>query len=378
MRVLLGTLAALLVLAGCGGTAAPHRPSPGSPPSGPSSPIVPSAGAVSPGPPGAPPPRVLGTVADHLKTPWGIAFLPDGSALVTERDTGRVLRLHGPGDHRATPVGHVRVVSVPGGESGLLGIAVSPSYSRDHRVFLYACRSSGNEVLRGTLRHGRLGRLAPILRGIPHGAIHNGGRLAFGPDGSLYVSTGETGDSRLAQDRGSLGGKILRITRSGQPAPGDPFPGSPVWTYGHRNVEGLAFDPSGRLWATEFGQDTWDEINLIRRGRNYGWPIVEGRASGHPKLVNPKVQWHTDLASPSGLAYAAGSLWAGALRGERLWQVPLHGRRTGKPEGWFSGRYGRLRTVVRAPDGRLWVTTSNTDGRGNPGPRDDRILLVRP
>jgi glucose/arabinose dehydrogenase len=147
---------------------------------------------------------------------------------------------------------------------------------------------------------------------------------------------------------------------------------------GHRNVQGLAFDGSGRLWATEFGASSWDELNRIDKGRNYGWPLEEGRGDD-PAYRNPYVQWRTDDASPSGLAYLDRSLWAGALRGGRLWQIPLRpDGSTGRPRDFFVGAYGRLRTVVAAPDGNLWVTTSNRDGRGNPGPQDDRILVVSP
>jgi len=264
-----------------------------------------------------------------------------------------------------------------GGEAGLLGVAVSPSYPTDHRVFFYTSTDRDNRVLRMTFRDGRLADERPILTGIPRGVIHDGGRLAFGPDGALYVSTGETGQRELAQDPTSLGGKILRIDQNGRPANGNPDPGSPVWTLGHRNVQGLAFDPAGQLWASEFGDQTWDELNLIRKGGNYGWPLVEGRST-LTKYRNPLVVWRTDQASPSGLAYADGSLWLGALHGARLWQVPVHGTSVGTAKDWLIGAYGRMRTVVRAPDGNLWVTTSNRDGRGSPGPDDDRILLVAP
>ena len=168
-----------------------------------------------------------------------------------------------------------------------------------------------------------------VLDGIPHGAIHDGGRLAFGPDGYLYASTGETGVGELAQDRGSLGGKILRITPDGEPAPGNPDPDSPVWTLGHRNVQGLAFDDGDRLWASEFGQDTFDELNLIQKGHNYGWPMVEGQRRPTATSSNPQVVWITDEASPSGLAYLDGHLWLAALSGERLWRIDVD-RRAGQ------------------------------------------------
>jgi len=319
------------------------------------------------------PPEVIGTVARGLEVPWGIGFLPDGSALVTERDRGRVLQIAG---SEVTEVGRIDE-SVAGSESGLLGLAVSPTYAEDKRVFVYTTTDDDNRVLRMTFDQGRLGRPTAILTGIPKGFIHDGGRLAFGPDGYLYVSTGETGDGPLAQQEDNPAGKILRITQDGKPAPGNPDPGSPVWTLGHRNVQGLAFDDAGRLWASEFGQSTWDELNLIEKGINYGWPQVEGRGSLR-EFRNPQVVWRTDEASPSGLAFLDGRLWLASLRGERLWRIDVNGRRASKPADFFVGKYGRMRTVEVAPDGNLWVTTSNRDGRGEPADADDRILLVRP
>ena len=228
-----------------------------------------------------------------------------------------------------------------------------------------------------TLPQGRAGSPEVILDGIPNGFIHDGGRLQFGPDGYLYASTGETGAPELAQDRDSLGGKILRITPDGDPAPGNPDPSSPIWTLGHRNVQGLAFDDDDNLWASEFGESTFDELNLIRKGGNYGWPRFEGRGDD-PNLTNPQVVWDTSEASPSGLAYLDGRLWLGALQGERLWRIDVANGRATEPTDFFVGKYGRLRTVVVAPDGNLWVSTSNRDGRATPGPDDDQIIVVDP
>jgi glucose/arabinose dehydrogenase len=316
-------------------------------------------------------PHVVGTVATGLRAPWGVTFLPDGSALVGERDTTRVVAIR---NRQVIPVGRVDGVT-PRGEAGLLGLAASPSYARDHKVYAYLSTSRDNRVVTMTYDGQRLGPTRPVLTGIPNGFIHDGGRLLFAPDGNLFVSTGEIGEEGLAQDRKSLGGKILRITSDGRAAPGNPVRGSRVWTMGHRNVQGLAFDDRGRLWATEFGQNTWDELNLIEKGRNYGWPLVEGKGD-REEYRNPFVQWRTEDASPSGLAYLDGSLWAGALRGGRLWQIPVTALGTGRPRDFLVGDYGRLRTVVAAPDGNLWVTTSNRDGRGDPAPQDDRILVV--
>jgi len=380
----LGALAGPLALAGCGqgGNEVEYdvspAPSAAVSESGDASPS-PSAGTGSPGSPGSEEatasarPRVVGTVATGLEAPWGLAFLPDGDALVTERDSGRVLRISGP-RHRVTEVGTVDEVA-PQGESGLLGVAVSPDFADDSRVFLYVTTAEDNRVVRATLRGDTLGDLEPILTGIPSDFIHDGGRIVFGPDGFLYVSTGDANEAERAQDRESLGGKILRITPDGDPAPGNPF-GTPVWSWGHRNVQGLAF-VGDQLWASEFGADEFDELNRIEAGANYGWPQVEGTGGG-PDLVDPQATWATSEASPSGLAYAAGHLWMAALRGERLWRIPVEGERAGQPQSFLVGRYGRMRTIAVAPDGMLWLTTSNRDGRGTPTEGDDRILLVRP
>lgn len=312
------------------------------------------------------------TVATGLQVPWGIAFLPDGSALVAERTTGAIKRVPR-GGGRARTVMRVPGVDTGAGEGGLLGLAVSPRYRRDRLVYAYLTTARDNRIVRFRLG----GPVRPVLTGLRRAAIHNGGRIAFGPDGMLYAGVGDAADADAAQDRRALNGKILR-TRPDGGVPGDnPFPGSLVWSLGHRNVQGLAWDRAGRLWASEFGQSTWDEINLIRAGRNYGWPIVEGRGeTAGGRFVNPLVTWRTDAASPSGVAIVGSTLYVAALRGERLWRVPLRGGRAGRPRALLAGRYGRLRTVVAAPGGGLWVATSNRDGRGAPRAGDDRIVRI--
>ncbi len=313
--------------------------------------------------------RVL---ARDLETPWGIAFLPDGSALVSERDTAEIKRVSPRGEVRS--VGEVEDVD-GGGEGGLLGLAVSPTFASDQLVFAYFTAGDENRIVRMTYDGSGLSGQRTILDNIPAGGIHNGGRIAFGPDGLLYAGTGEAGQTSLAQDRDSLGGKILRITPAGRPAPGNPF-GSPVYSLGHRNVQGLAWDSRDRLWAGEFGQNTWDELNRIRRGGNYGWPEVEGKGGGGDRFLDPIKQFDTEEASPSGIAIAGGAVYMGALQGERLLRVPIPGGKAGATGDLLGGRYGRLRTVVAAPDGSLWVTTSNRDGRGDPRAGDDKILRL--
>jgi glucose/arabinose dehydrogenase len=273
------------------------------------------------------------------------------------------------------------------GEGGSLGLAVSPDYEDDRYVYAYYTTDRDNRVVRF-----RLGEEPePILTGIPFNTYHDGGRIAFGPDGMLYIATGDAGDPSNAQDRNSLGGKILRLEPDGSIPQDNPFPNSPVYSYGHRNVEGLAWDREGRLYASEFGSSLYDEVNLIRPGENYGWPEFEGdggeeaTAAGY---VNPITTWSTDEASPSGaeilengaIPQWEGDLFVAALRGERLWRLELG------PDGNVEERdqllrdeIGRIRNVVQAPDGSLWVTTSNLDGYGSPvSDQDDRILRLSP
>lgn len=335
----------------------------------------PTAARPSPASVEAAPPRVTvdETVTTRLTSPWGLAFLPDGDALVSERDTGLVKRVPADGG-KAVTVGRVRGV-VPGGEGGLLGLAVPPGASPRY-VYAYYTGARDNRVVRLGWDGQQLGRQTPLLTGIPKSSIHNGGRLLTAPDGTLFVATGDAGDPSLSQRKGSLAGKILRITADGRPAPGNPFPGSPVYSLGHRNVQGLALDSAGRLWASEFGQSDVDELNLIRPGRNYGWPVLEG-AGNDSRYVDPAVEWSpTSTASPSGIAILDDVAYVASLRGQVLWQVPLDGARAGAPRALKLGDLGRLRTVAVAPDGALWLVTSNTDGRATPGPRDDRILRL--
>ncbi len=314
------------------------------------------------------------TIATGLSVPWGLAFLPDGTALVTLRDRGDVLHV----TEGAKPVSVGRVPGVvPGGEGGLLGIAVSPTFASDRTVFAYFTSRDDNRVIRMTFDGAALTADRVIVKGITKAGNHNGGRLAFGPDGYLYIATGDAGKRDPAQNKGSLSGKILRVTADGSPAPGNPFPGSRVWSLGHRNVQGMAWDKAGTMYASEFGQNTWDELNRIEPGRNYGWPVVEGIAH-RSGFVDPIRQWRTADASPSGIAVGAdGAIYMAALRGQSLWRIPVDGNgKVGTPERLLQGRYGRLRTVVTAPDGRLWLVTSNTF-RGTPRPGDDRILALR-
>jgi glucose/arabinose dehydrogenase len=334
---------------------------------------APSA-APRPAVPAHPRPDLDGTVADDLEVPWGIAFLRSGEALVGERGSGRLLRVNATG--RTRTVGTVSGVVAPTGlgEGGLLGIALAPG--DEETLFAYITTRSDNRVVRVSLTGGRVGRPTAVLTGIPTSTHHHGGRLLFDRGGMLLVSTGDAEQSSLAQSRSSLAGKILRIRPDGRAAAGNPF-GNRTWSYGHRNIEGLALDEAGRLWATEFGDKSADELNLIQRGRNYGWPAVEGR-SGDSRYASPEATWSpTSSCSPAGLAIAGSTAFVGALQGQCLFAVPLNGTTAGRPTAYFARDHGRIRSVILAPDDSLWVTTSNTDGRRTPGPHDDKILRVR-
>lgn len=312
-------------------------------------------------------------IAENFDVPWGLIFLSGGDALVSERNTAKIIRVTPRG--RKTTLGEVSGVVPPVGigEGGLLGIATAPG--DEQTLFVYYTTGSDDRVARVSLAGGRVGKPRAVLTDIPTSTHHHGGRLLFDADGMLLVATGDAEQPSLAQSRSSLAGKILRIRPDGRAAPGNPFDNR-TWSYGHRNVEGLAFDADGRLWATEFGDKLADELNLITKGANYGWPDVEGDGDDDA-FVNPKVTWEpTSTCSPAGVAITRSTAFVGALRGQCLYAVPLDGTRAGRPRAHFARDHGRIRNAVVAPDGSLWVTTSNTDGRIDPGADDDVILRV--
>ncbi|BEL11669.1 PQQ-dependent sugar dehydrogenase [Actinoplanes sichuanensis] len=315
-------------------------------------------------------------LAKNLEIPWGIAFLPDGGAVVTERDTARILKVGPESASGALKVTELRRLDEvrAAGDGGLLGIAVSPGYKTDKTLFVYYSTDRDNRI-------GKLvgdGELEPILTGIPRSPDHNGGALAFGPDGFLYAGTGDgTPDGSQAQNAKSLGGKILRITPAGGPAPGNPVKTSPVWTSGHRNVQGLTWDKTKRMYATDRGQPVHDELNVVVKGKNYGWPKADG-ASTDAKFTNPLATSPAETSSCAGVAVLEGTVATACLLGQRLQllDVTSTGTVLGSPQEMLTGEFGRLRAVVTAPDGSFWVSTSNQEDAGDPGPEDDRVIRL--
>ena len=367
-----------ILLAGC--TAPPPAPPSSTSPAPASSAPVPSGPPASPPPtseqPSEPTRTAAGTiggeprpVATDLQAPWSVVFR-DGTPLVSERNSGRILELAADGSSRS--IGTVDGVA-DRGEAGLLGLAVGSGGD----LYVYSTAEDGNRVQRfpvsGEAGSLALGQPQTLLDGIPAASTHDGGRIAFGPDGMLYVTAGDAQQRDSAQDRDSLAGKILRMTPEGDVPADNPFPGSLTYSYGHRNPQGLAWADDGTMFATEFGQNTWDELNIITAGANYGWPTVEGIA-GREGFVDPVQQWQTGAASPSGMAHAGGTLFIANLRGQVLRSVPVSDPTTSTEH--YSREYGRIRDVALAPDGHLWFLTNNTDGRGDPEPGDDRILAV--
>ncbi|MER5341532.1 PQQ-dependent sugar dehydrogenase [Streptomyces mirabilis] len=321
-------------------------------------------------------PSSIGTVSSGWTIPWGTYWMPDGqTALVTERDDFRVWKVTKDGTR--TQVGTVPNAVTTNGEGGLLGVAVDPKWATNHYVYFMHTASEGNRVVRMTYDGSSLTGYTILLQGIKKNRYHNGGRLAFGPDGYLYVSTGEAQTPELAQDKTSLNGKILRMTTDGKAAPGNPF-GNYVYSYGHRNPQGLAFDRNGRLWEAEFGNSSKDELNLIKPGANYGWPTCEGSCSVSG-MTNPKATWNVSEASPSGIAIVRNVVYMASLRGERLWRIPITGdtENVGTPTAYYVGTYGRLRTVTKVPGAdQLWLSTTNCDNNGGAADGSDKIFKV--
>jgi glucose/arabinose dehydrogenase len=328
----------------------------------------------------------LETVVDGLVVPWALAWAPDGRLFFTERP-GRV-RVVEQGALREEPVAMLPA-SQSTSEGGLMGLALAPDFATSGALYVYYTYDGAggprNRVSRLRLSDGQAGDETVILDGIPGAGVHDGGRIAFGPDGKLYVGTGDARQMNAAQDPAALAGKVLRLNPDGSVPDDNPFPGLLAYSLGHRNVQGLAWRPgTGQLYAAEHGptgENGWcchDEVNLIVPGGNYGWPQVTGMA-GDPRFLDPVVESGGGSWPPGGLAFdTAGDLWLASLAGGQLWRFVLtgDGAAVADRQQLVAGEYGRLRALALGPDGALYLATSNRDGRGRPGPSDDRILRL--
>ncbi len=330
-------------------------------------------------------------VAENLEVPWGLVFLPDGSMLITERP-GRVRLIDKNSTLKNQPILTLSVVQKLQGEGGLLGITIHPDFEKNRYVYLYYAYETGgdrtlNRVARYTLHGETLTENKIIVDKIPGSLFHDGGRIKFGPDKLLYITTGDSQNPSLAQDKNSLAGKILRVTDDGKIPPDNPF-GDQVYSYGHRNPQGITWDDKGQLWETEHGRSGalsgLDELNLIEKGKNYGWPEIQGdekRAGMVTPVINsgPSTTWAPAGAAflPAGRQGYNGSIFFGGLKGATLYEAVIKGTSVDLKKH-FSGEFGRIRDVVLGPDNMLYITTSNKDGRGTPNAGDDKIIRINP
>lgn len=316
------------------------------------------------------------TIATGLEVPWSIAFLPDDDMLVTER-IGRIQRIDKNGNKTLiATLPEVKQI----GESGLHGIVLDPNFAKNNFLYVYYTYSAtGNEtknrVVRYTFANNKVTSPTIIVDAIPGALFHDGGRVKFGPDNFLYISTGDAQQPSLAQTKSSLAGKILRVTTDGKPAPGNPF-GDRIYSYGHRNPQGITWDNTGQLWETEHGNSATDEVNRIEKGNNYGWPTITGTTT-QQGMVTPVLQSGSNTWAPGDIAYLDGSLYFVGLRGQALFQIDLSKNPLNIQEH-FKGKFGRIREITVGPDNMLYITTSNRDGRGIPGLDDDKIIRINP
>jgi len=317
-------------------------------------------------------------IAEDLNIPWEVAFLPSGEILVTER-AGTLLIIGR--DRIKIPIEGVEHI----GEGGLLGLALHPNFSENKWIYLYLTTRTDtgliNRVERYRLFENQLSDKTTIIDNIPGASFHDGGRIAFGPDGYLYVTTGDAGNSASAQDTETLSGKILRLSDDGSIPPGNPF-GNAVYSYGHRNAQGLAWDTAGNLWATEHGRSGtrsgFDELNFIEKGQNYGWPVIQGDEEKEG-MINPAIHSGPDETwAPAGALYYNGSIFFTGLRGESIYEADIQDGRVSNIRIHLQGKFGRLRAMSIGPNGFFYITTSNTDGRGKKYIGDDKLIRINP
>lgn len=327
-------------------------------------------------------PRVS-VFATGLEVPWAIEFLPDGNLLVTERE-GLVRLVTKNGQLQAEPVITISAVRQLS-EGGLHGISLHPDFATNKYVYLYYTYGGSegntlNRVVRYTFSNNRFANEEIIVDAIPGAPNHDGGRIKFGPDKFLYISTGDAQEPSLAQDTNSLAGKILRVKDDGTPAPSNPF-NNRVYSYGHRNPQGITWDSAGQLWQTEHGpsgaETGNDEFNKIEIGKNYGWPEIRGTQTRAGMVAPILESGRSDTWAPAGLAFVNGKFYFAGLRGVALYEVSFEGN-TPRLNSHFKNEYGRIREVITGPDNLLYITTSNRDGRGSPKQGDDKILRLNP
>ncbi len=333
-------------------------------------------------------PYEIEVIASNLYVPWDIDISNEGKIYFTERSgTIKVIennKLH------LLPLITFSAPFVSRGEGGLLGLALDPNYSRNHYMYVMHSYAEGNQIYNRVVRLVENNNKASInkvlIDKIPGGQIHNGGRIKIGPDQKLYITTGDSGNPALAQDITSTAGKILRIELDGGIPKDNPIANSPVYSFGHRNPQGLAWNSKNILYASEHGQTAHDEINIIQPGANYGWPLVQGdEESSEVVTQKPLIHSGEETWAPSGIAILNQGIWQGkllvaTLRGEQLLAMSLNGngRRVQSVESWLKNEYGRLREVIQGKDGSIYITTSNRDGRGKINAGDDKILRLIP
>jgi glucose/arabinose dehydrogenase len=308
-------------------------------------------------------------IADNLAVPWEVVFLPDNSILITER-AGNLVHL--PSKNKIV-IENINQT----GEGGLLGMALHPNFSQNNFLYLYMTTDVDNRVIRYTYKDKELEEDRVIIKNIPKARFHNGGRIKFGPDGYLYITTGDAQKTQLSQDLSSLAGKILRVDEDGGLVEDNPF-GSYIYSYGHRNPQGLAWDSEGNLWSTEHGPTAQDELNLIKKGANYGWPVISGEKE-REEMENPVLQSGYDYTwAPSGMLYWDSNIFFTGLRGQAIYQAKIQKEKVIDFLVHFKEDFGRIRSINIGPDEMFYIITNNTDGRGYANKEDDKLIKIKP
>ena len=322
-------------------------------------------------------------MTDDQDIPWGLVTLPDGTILYSRKDAHDIVLVN-PVTGRKTTVGKVPNAYGSEGTDGVLGLAVESTFATDRWLYIFHTSPVDNRIVRMKLTKANTldsKSLRTLVIGIPHGKVNNGGRLRFGPDGKLYAGTGDAGDGALAQNPQNLAGKVLRLNRDGT-MPADNPTRSYIWSLGHHDIQGLTFDAKNRLWALDSGTDAKDELNLIQKGGNYGWPYCEATTSrgrgGCATLgfLKPKYTWAASTCSCSGVAVIKDAIYVAAGRGARLWRLVINGNVVTDARSFLQNGYGRLRTVEPTPDGGLWLTTGN-GGESDDIPNNSRNRIYR-